>query len=264
MWENSYINLVLDILANGELKKCRNGIVKSVFGKTLTVDMQEDGFPILQGRKIFYKGVFGELAAMLSNSQSIQEFKKHGCNYWDSWANKNGKLNIDYGRLWRNFNGIDQLLKLRETLKCNPNDRRLIISGWNPENLEQLSLPCCHMLYQWYVRDSNKLDMIWYQRSVDTMIGLPSDIIFAAAWNLLLCNELGFKPGKLTFMLGDTHIYSEHFYKAAEYISIALQVKKIKIDYLINSNSTVDNFCNTDIALLNYKTTNVIKFKLKE
>ena len=221
-FELKYVGMIQDILQNGQYRKGRNGATRSVFGRTLTIDMSNDTrFPLLHGRKMFPKGVFGEFAAMVRGPHHVEDFKVFDCNYWDLWANENGSLNVDYGNLWFNFGGVNQMQQVKDKLRNSPADRRMIVSGWNPVGMEDLSLPCCHLLYQWYVRE-DCLDMIWYQRSVDTMIGLPSDIILAALWNILLANEVGMKPGKITMMLGDTHIYEEHFSKAQDYCANVL------------------------------------------
>ena len=263
-WEHKYGELIKLIVNTGERKEGRNGYTRSIFGQMLKIDMQTQGFPILQGRKMFYKGVLGEVAAMLAGAQSIAEFKKHGCNYWDAWADNKGNLNLDYGRVWRDFNGCDQLAKLIATLKNNPNDRRMVISGWRPDKLDELSLPCCHLLYQWHVKDNTYLNMTWYQRSADTMIGLPSDIMFAAIWNMILANEVGMLPGELTFMLGDTHIYEEHLWPVRVYLSRLEEHKFTKVDASLDVNATIDNFNNYMFSLLNYYPLDVIKFKLKK
>lgn len=268
-WELDYGSLVRRILEKGQLKEGRNGYTKSVFGEVLKIDMIEQGFPILKARKMFTKGVFGELSAMLAGAQSVKEFEEHGCNYWKKWADKDGHLELDYGKAWRDFNGVDQMAELIDKLKNNPNDRRMIISGWRPDRLKDLSLPCCHMLYQWYVTPDGRLDMIWYQRSVDTMIGLPSDIIFAAAWNLILANQCGYRVGTLTFMLGDTHIYEEHSAQAELYLQRLLGLRFAKhgrlgtVNYSHKNDITVDNFRYGDIQISNYEPLEPIKFELK-
>ena len=185
LWErHEYPNLIRKILKEGSLRHTRAGNTLSIFGEMLKIDISV-GLPITRGRKLYVKPILGELAALLRGPKSIEDFKKFGCNYWDSWADQEGKLNLDYGNAWRNFNGVDQLKDLVTTLKTNPTDRRMIITGWRPDNLKSLSLPCCHLLYQWYVREDKFLDMIWYQRSVDVMVGLPSDIVLASVWTAL-------------------------------------------------------------------------------
>lgn len=271
MWEFEYKKLIDKIITQGEKRDTRAGEVYSIFGEKLVIDI-EDRFPLLMGRKMFYKPVLGELAAMLQGPKNIADFKKYGCNYWDSWGAKaggclydgeeakGGELQLDYGNAWLDFNGVNQLEKLVHTLKTNPNDRRMIITGWRPDRLGELSLPCCHTLYQWYVRDGKYLDMIWYQRSVDTMIGLPSDIILAAMWNILLANECGYKPGRVILMLADTHIYTNHLEGVNNYMNSNITADKPK--YHVDSIASVFNFHPDMLHLGDYKPNNGIKFEL--
>lgn len=219
-YELAYAHLVQDILSFGEKRQTRNAPTRATFGKTLRINELRKGyFPILKGRKIFYKGVLGELAAFFNEPSSVADFEKQGCNYWKQWADEDGNLELDYGNSWFNWDGINQMKDLVEGLKNNPNDRRHIVTGWNPSRLSEVSLPCCHILYQWYVTNDGYLDMVWYQRSVDVMVGLPSDVILAAAMNIVIAQLTGYKPGSLIFMLGDTHIYQSHSALANEYVS---------------------------------------------
>lgn len=221
-FENQYANLVKRVIERGEIKEGRNGKTKSLFAETLEIDGLDEGrFPLLTGRQMYYKGVLGELSAMLRGPKSVKDFEDMGCNYWKQWADKDGQLKLDYGNAWLDWNGINQLAELKNSLLNNPNDRRLIVSGWRPDHLAELSLPCCHFLYQWHVSKGNKLNMIWYQRSADVMVGVPSDAILAAAWNIILANEVGMVPGKITMMLGDTHIYEEHWDTVEDYVAAA-------------------------------------------
>ena len=215
-FEINYAKLVQRILTQGEVRETRNGETKSIFGAMVKVPMNGDmTFPVLQGRRMHHKGVFGELAAMLRKPKSLADFEAWGCNYWKLWAKEDGSINVDYGNAWH---ADGQIERLKDSLANNPTDRRMIINGWRPANLDNLDLPCCHLLYQFYVRDGKYLDLIWYQRSVDTMIGLPSDIVFAAAWLISIANEFRLIPGEITMMLGDCHIYSEHYNDAKHYI----------------------------------------------
>lgn len=218
-YEQDYRQLVKKILDTGELRDGRNGKTLTIFGETLKVDLSDTNeFPLLTGRKIFYKGVLGELAAMLRGPKTLEDFKKFGCNYWDLWAKQDGTINVDYGNSWIDFNGIDQLERLRDSLMNDPRGRRHLVTGWRPDNLWTLDLPCCHYAYQFYIRDGVYVDMLWHQRSCDTMIGLPSDVIFATAWLIIIANDLGYVPGVITMTLGDTHIYEEHIDQAKEYL----------------------------------------------
>lgn len=227
-FERQYAELVKDVLDNGAVRQTRNAVTRSVFGRTLRFQPQPLEFPLLMGRKMFYRGVLGELAALLRGPKHIDDFKKQGCNYWDKWADPDGNIEVDYGNAWRDFNGFDQLHALVQGLRHDPYGRRHIVTGWRPDRLSKLSLPCCHMLYQWYVRDADDgeryLDMMWYQRSVDTMIGLPSDVVLAYTWNLLVANDVGVLPGEVVMNLGDTHVYEQHFEKAYEYLEAVERV----------------------------------------
>lgn len=262
-WElDQYSALIDKILSEGKIKETRNGNTVSIFGEKLVIDMKKSGFPLLNGRRLYYKPVIGELAAFLKGPKHIQDFKNHGCNYWDDWADEQGKINVDYGNKWRDFGGVDQLQKLVDTIKNDPNNRRMLISGWDPSNIDKLSLPCCHMLYQWYVSDGT-LDMIWYQRSVDVMVGLPSDIILAAVWNMLLANECNLKPGKLTFMLGDTHIYTNHLEGVLRYKqNLHKEATYNRPFAVLDNNATVFNFTPDMLAVHFYSPMPPIKFKL--
>jgi thymidylate synthase len=137
----------------------------------------------------------------------------------------------------------------------------MLITGWKPDNIPNLSLPCCHMLYQWYVRPSGHLDMIWYQRSVDTMVGLPSDIILAAAWNILLAKEVGLKAGKIKFMLGDTHIYENHMPGVTEYLARDSEFMQ-EPEYYLAEHASVFNFEKEQLTIHDYKHLDPIKFTL--
>lgn len=261
-YELAYMGLVRKILANGELRRGRNGTTLAIFGETLTIDLSTGEFPLLTGRQLFYRGVFGELAAMLRGPKTLKDFEEHGCNYWKQWAWPDGSINVDYGNAWLDFNGFNQLEALAEGLKNNPHGRRHLVTGWRPDRLDDLSLPCCHYAYQWYVREDKYLDMMWHQRSVDTMIGLPSDVIFASAWNIMLANEVGLIPGKITFTLGDTHIYEEHIEQAKEYLTrLTCELPKYKLEAYTQKAHTL--FRPDDIIISSYTHMPAIKFELK-
>jgi len=212
-FEDDYMRLIRKIKKEGVVKKTRNGSTQSLFGEQIKVHMS-DGFPLIQGRKMYPAGILGEFAAMIRGPKCVEDFERWGCNYWGLWADKKGKLELDYGNAWLADGQLDNVI---DKLKNNPNDRRIMITGWNPSRLKKLSLPCCHYAYQWYVRDG-VLDMVWIQRSVDMMIGLPSDFVLGAVWLIGLANQVGLTPGSITFQLGDCHIYEEHNNAADDYL----------------------------------------------
>lgn len=217
-FEQDYQKLVSRVLAFGEHRETRNGTTKSLFAQTLVIPMQGvPYFPLIQGRQMYYKGVLGEYAAMIRRPKHIKDFEDMGCNYWKQWAKPDGSINIDYGNAWFRHGQIEHL---KECLANNHTDRRMLINGWEPENLKNLDLPCCHYSYQFYVREGMYLDMIWNQRSADVMIGIPSDIIIAATWLISLASEFGYQPGFITMHFGDTHIYTAHEDNAIRYCQV--------------------------------------------
>ena len=265
-FEQDYSKLVRAVLDVGVEIPGRNGNTLEAFGTSLKINMRDiKVFPLLQGRRMFPKGIIGEFAALLRRPSHVDDFTKWGCNYWDSWAAFDGSLDVDYGNAWVDFDGIDQIAELKHLLATDPHSRRMIVTGWNPRNLADLSLPCCHMLYQFNVQ-GKYLNMIWTQRSADLMIGVPSDVILAALWLIMLANEFGLKPGVITMNFGSTHIYEEHIDGARHY----LDVLKDGVDwtppkYKLNCKPGKDflTFEPDDIDLGLYISNAPIKFELK-
>lgn len=267
MFENGYTKLVMDVLSTGEPRETRNGLTRSIFSSQLVISELPLGmFPILRGRKMFYKGVLGELAAILRRPTCNGDFVEQGCNYWRDFADADGSLRVDYGNAWFDFNGHNQIADLKQQLRSDPTSRRMIISGWNPANLADLSLPCCHLLYQFYLTGNNTLHMKWYQRSVDVMVGLPSDAIFASAWLLAICNEFDFKPGKIVMDFGDTHIYEEHVDGALQYLDQYASIHSEPAPLFCFTAPKGKDFClfeASDLEVLHYNPAKQINFKLK-
>ncbi len=257
------LELVRSLYLSSNHRDTRNGSTTSVFGTTLVLDSLEEGiFPIVRARKIFWKGVVGELATFLQGPKSVEHFQANGCNYWNSWAQYDQDLELDYGNAWLDFNGVNQLEEVVQSLKENPTSRRHIISGWRPDRLLAVSLPCCHYAYQWYV-NGDSLEMIWTQRSLDVMIGLPSDIILAALWNILMAQTVGLKPGKITFNFGDTHIYDDHLAATSIYLNQASDLRNVPLPtYSLDEKATVFNFEPSMFRIENYQPKDAIAFKL--
>jgi len=263
MLDTNFKKLITKALEQ-EPRETRNAITQSYFGDHLVVDSLElNQFPVLLGRKLFTYGIIGELAAFLNGPKTVNDFKEQGCNYWDAWGDENGNLNVDYGNTWIDFDGINQLKTVVESLKQDPNGRRHLITGWNPAHVKDLSLPCCHYSYQWYV-NGDKLEMIWNQRSVDIMIGLPSDIVVSAVWNILMAQTVGLKPGKMHFMLGDCHIYNSHLAGVDTYFEQASNTTTMQYpSWEMDPNATVFNFVPSMLKIINYNPQPAIKFKLE-
>jgi len=264
-FELEYAALIDEVLRTGVKKRARNGETTSLFGMSLTVDNIAEVFPLIQGRKMFPNGVFGEWAAMIRGPKHIDDFKKFGCNFWEKWCNEGGSIDVDYGNAWLDFDGVNQIEELRNTLMHNPNDRRMIVTGWRPNRLQHLNLPCCHYNYQFHVADG-ELNMIWTQRSVDMMIGLPSDIILAAVWLITLANDVGLKPGRVKMDFGDCHVYAEHYLQAAEYVKRVQtnELQPVTYELMVGPGMHMCLFEPTDIALGNYEHLSKMALELKE
>ena len=204
----------------------------------------------------------------MNNCTKLQDFKDRGCNYWDAWADNKGTLRLDYVTQLHNnlitLKGLQtpQLEALKIGLVNDKYSRRHIINLWVPENLHNLSLPCCHYSYQFIVSTDNKLHMIWTQRSADVMVGIPSDMILAYLWVQCLSKELGFKPGEVTMNFGDTHIYEEHIAGAKQYLEV-LEPRLIPIATLNDKFTCIEQFYPDQLDIIQYEPHPALKFELK-
>lgn len=269
-FEIQYAKAVQRILNDGFVKEGRNGLTKSIFGMSLEIDMKTGIMPLIQGRKMFYRGILGEFAALIRRPSNKSDFEAFGCNYWEKWADKDtGKLVVDYGNAWFDFNGVNQIAELKKALRENPNDRRMIINAWRPDRLKDLSLPCCHYSYQFNV-EGKHLNMVWTQRSADMMIGVPSDMVLAAVWLITLANEVGLEPGRIKLDLGDCHIYQEHTVNAIRYVNNVLN-SDIKQNWVYPHYTLLmlpgADFCDfkpEDICIASHSSVERLDFELKE
>lgn len=220
-YELDYLDLVDEVITKGQYREGRNGETRALFGKTLTIkELKWNQFPLLTQRQIFYKGVFGELAAFLRGATTLREFHEFGCKYWDNnaavWPPNKDKDIEDmsigqvYGAQWVNWRqtGYNQIAAVMDELYANPHGRRHIITSFDP--LAESCLPPCHLLAQFFVNHDGRLDCQVYMRSVDLILGLPSDVVLYSALLILVANYVTMRPGVLTFQLGDTHIYENH------------------------------------------------------
>ena len=209
-----YLNLLDHILENGTQKGDRTGTgTISTFGHQMRFDLSE-GFPCLTTKKLHLRSIIHELLWFLKGDTNIQYLKDNGVRIWDEWADKNGDLGPVYGYQWRSWpspNGesVDQIKKLVDSLKNNPNSRRHIVSAWNPSFVDDMALPPCHCLFQFYVADG-KLSCQLYQRSADTFLGVPFNIASYALLTLMLAQVCDLEPGEFIHSFGDVHIYNNH------------------------------------------------------
>jgi len=209
-----YLDLLQHVLANGTKKADRTGTgTISVFGHQMRFDLSE-GFPLLTTKKVHLKSIIHELLWFLQGDTNIRYLKDNGVSIWDEWADENGDLGPIYGYQWRSWPArdgrhIDQISEVLETLRKNPDSRRIIVSAWNVGELPYMKLPPCHAFFQFYVADG-RLSCQLYQRSADIFLGVPFNIASYALLTLMIAQVTGLKPGDFVHTLGDAHIYLNH------------------------------------------------------
>ena len=223
-----YLELLDHILENGDQKGDRTGTgTISCFGYQMRFDLAE-GFPVLTTKKLHLKSIIHELLWLLSGDTNIQYLKEHNVKIWDSWADENGNLGPVYGHQWRNWNsdGIDQIKEVIDTIKNNPNSRRMMVSAWNPSVMPDTSvsfsenvangkaaLPPCHAFFQFYVTDG-KLSCQLYQRSADTFLGVPFNIASYSLFTMMMAQVCNLEVGDFIHTFGDVHLYNDHIEQA--------------------------------------------------
>lgn len=221
--ERQYLNLLADILANGVQRGDRTGTgTLGVFGRQIRFDLSK-GFPVLTTKKLHLRSIFIELLWFLRGDTNVRWLQENGCKIWDEWADEHGDLGPVYGKQWRSWaapNGesIDQIANLIEGLKTNPNSRRHIVSAWNPADVEDMALPPCHCLFQFFVADG-KLSCQLYQRSADVFLGVPFNIASYALLTLMVAKVVGLEPGEFVHTFGDAHLYLNHLDQAREQLT---------------------------------------------
>jgi thymidylate synthase len=218
-----YHDLLKHVLEHGHKKEDRTGTgTISVFGYQMRFNLDE-GFPLLTTKKVHLKSIIHELLWFLQGSTNIAYLKEHGVRIWDEWADNEGNLGPVYGYQWRNWpkpNGesIDQIAQVVESIKKNPDSRRLIVSAWNVADVEKMKLPPCHAFFQFYVADG-RLSCQLYQRSADIFLGVPFNIASYALLTMMVAQVCNLKLGDFVHTLGDAHIYSNHLEQVQEQLS---------------------------------------------
>lgn len=256
-----YLDLCKHVLENGITKEDRTGTgTISTFGYQMRFDLSE-GFPLVTTKKMHLQSIIHELLWFLNGDTNVKYLQDNGVRIWNEWADENGDLGPVYGKQWRSWaapNGeiIDQISNLINDIKYNPDSRRLIVSAWNPGDLPDMALAPCHCLFQFYVSDG-KLSCQLYQRSADTLLGIPFNIASYALLTMMIAQVTGLKPGEFVHTFGDLHIYSNH----VEQVKLQLtrdpySLPQMKINPKIND---IFNFKYEDFELMKYESHPAIK-----
>jgi thymidylate synthase len=244
--DDEYKGLLSSVLHGGADKADRTGTgTKAVFGRMLRHDMAT-GFPILTTKKIYFEKAVTELLWILSGYTDLAYLNEHGVDYWNADYKRSGRtdgtLGPVYGKQWRDFNGVDQLRKLLLEIQANPNSRRLMVSAWNPAELDDMVLPPCHYGFQVYI-NNGKIDLMWQQRSADVFLGLPYDFVMYGLLLELIAKGNNLEPGRLIASLGDCHLYNNHLEQARLQLEReAKPLPTISLDFGLKIEEGASNF----------------------
>jgi thymidylate synthase len=272
-----YLNLADYILRFGNKRGDRTGTgTISSFGHRLEFNM-EDGFPAITTKKLFIRGVWVELLWMLSGNTSGRFMLENNVHIWDEWMDDDNNLGRVYGVQWRRWRGriahfengeypvreyIDQLQGAIDSIRDTPTNRRMLVTAWRPDELDEMALPPCHLLYQFYV-DGDKLDIQVYQRSADVFLGLPFDIASYATLLHMVAHVTGKTPGRLIYLLGDTHIYTNHIDQVLEQLKrMPFDLPKLNVNARNREIKTIDDFQLEDLHLVDYNSHGPLKGKV--
>ncbi len=274
-----YLDLCQHILDHGEKRIDRTEVgTLSVFGYQMRFNLEE-GFPLLTTKKMYHRAIFEELIWFISGNTNIQPLVQKNVRIWNEWpyekykaspdyqneslaeyvekikndddfAKKHGDLGPVYGKQWRDFNGVDQLAYVIDQIKHNPRSRRIILSAWRPDQIDQMALPPCHLLMQFYVSADNKLSCQLYQRSADVFLGVPFNIASYALLTHMIAEVCNLRVGEFVHTLGDAHIYLNHL----EQIKEQLRNQPLPLAKLVlNPRESIDDFVMEDIVIENYQ-----------
>jgi len=256
-----YLDLLDHVLKNGIKKEDRTGTgTISTFGYQMRFDLA-DGFPVLTTKKLHLKSIIHELLWFLKGSTNVEYLQENGVRIWNEWADEDGELGPIYGYQWRSWpdykgGNIDQISQVIESIKNNPNSRRHIVSAWNVGAIEDMNLPPCHILFQFYVADG-KLSCQLYQRSADIFLGVPFNIASYALLLQMVAQVTGLKPGTFVHTLGDAHIYLNHIEQVKLQLTREpMKLAEIKLNPEVNS---IFDFNFEDFTLEGYESHSHIK-----
>jgi thymidylate synthase len=256
-----YLDLLRTIKENGTFKSDRTGTgTKSIFGYQMRFPLNE-GFPLLTTKKLHLRSIIYEMLWFIKGDTNIKYLNDNKVTIWDEWADENGDLGPVYGHQWRSWPApdgrkIDQLAAVINSLKNNPDSRRHIVSAWNPAEVDQMALPPCHSLFQFYVADG-KLSCQLYQRSADVFLGVPFNIASYALLTMMIAQECGYELGDFVHTLGDAHIYTNHFEQVET--QLAREPRELPVMKLNPEVKSVFDFDYEDFTLEGYDPHPLIK-----
>ena len=249
-----YHELMERILADGAEKSDRTGVgTLSVFGHQMRFDLAA-GFPLLTTKKVHLKSIVYELLWFLRGDTNIQYLKQHGVSIWDEWADERGELGPVYGQQWRSWPAadgrtIDQIGHVVESIRQNPDSRRLIVTAWNPAEVEKMALPSCHVLFQFYVQNG-ELSCQLYQRSCDLFLGVPFNIASYALLTMMVAQVVDLTPGDFVHTFGDLHLYQNHLEQAREQLTRECRpLPRMKLNRAVKN---IGDFKFEDFELVDY------------
>lgn len=258
-----YHELLEKVLREGTKKEDRTGTgTRSIFGHQMRFDLSQ-GFPLVTTKKMHLKSVIYELLWFLKGDTNIKFLTDNGVTIWNEWANEDGNLGPIYGAQWRSWGGmfedIDQILEVIEQIKTNPDSRRLIVSSWNVEELTEMALPPCHLLFQFYVADG-KLSLQLYQRSADLFLGVPFNIASYALLLMMVAQVTGLEAGDFVHSIGDAHIYENHIEQVE--LQLSREIRNLPTMIINPLVDNIDDFKYEDFSLMNYNPHPTIKAKV--
>ncbi len=250
-----YLDLMRHVKQHGIQKEDRTGTgTRSVFGYQMRFDLSQ-GLPALTTKKLHFKSIIHELLWFLRGETNVASLQKEGVSIWDEWADERGDLGPVYGAQWRSWaaadgQGIDQIARVVEMIKRDPDSRRLIVSAWNVAELEKMALMPCHALFQFYVADG-RLSCQLYQRSADIFLGVPFNIVSYALLTLMMAQVTGLKPGEFVHTLGDAHLYLNHMQQVDLQLSREpMALPELRLNPAVSS---IFDFQYDDFEVLNYQ-----------
>ena len=252
---HSYLELLIDVLENGVQKSDRTGTgTRALFGRQIRFDLSE-GFPLLTTKKVHLKSVIHEVLWFISGETNVKPLQQAGVSIWDEWADpETGELGPVYGAQWRRWEGpagivVDQLQGVIEQIRQNPDSRRLIVSAWNPAQIDEMALPPCHCLFQFQVMGDH-LHCQLYQRSADIFLGVPFNIASYALLTQMVAQVTGLKPGEFIHTFGDLHLYDNHLQQAKK--QLAREPRPLPTLQLREDVTEIDQFCYEDFQVDGY------------